>query len=255
LPVIRDSLKHRLNALLASRGFRVHRVPRPLNDRPEAWLRLSLELLAPYALAGCDPVYFVQIGANDGDMSDPISRLVREHGWRGALVEPQPEVFKALQQNYDGVGGLTFVNAAVDHRPGKRVLYTVAPDASLPEYVSGLASFNKNVILSHRTRAPGVEGFIREVEVECVTIDDVVARSALPRVDVLQIDVEGFDAEVLRMVDFGRMRPRLVSYEWKHLSRADYDDAAALLVRNGYQLAVAGADMLAVAGDLRACRR
>ena len=44
----------------------------------------------------------VQIGANDGEREDPVSRLLRNRRrWRGLLVEPLPRDFKQLVKNYE----------------------------------------------------------------------------------------------------------------------------------------------------------
>ena len=40
--------------------------------------------------------YFVQIGANDGTMADPLSDLIVRHGLKGLLVEPLPDFFQKL---------------------------------------------------------------------------------------------------------------------------------------------------------------
>src|SRR5580698_10060540 len=45
-------------------------------------------------------IFFLQIGAHDGLTKDPIAPLVRQHHWRGLLVEPQKQVFAQLIKNY-----------------------------------------------------------------------------------------------------------------------------------------------------------
>lgn len=41
---------------------------------------------------------FIQIGANDGKMNDPLYKpmLTRHHRWNGLLVEPQPKLYNKL---------------------------------------------------------------------------------------------------------------------------------------------------------------
>ena len=243
---IARTAKHTLRDALKRSGFRIHRIPRALNSSPGAALQFSYEILAPFALQGLDSVYFVQVGANDGSREDPIQSFIWSQGWQGALIEPQPEVFEALKKNYARSVGLTFINAALNHKPGRSTLYYIEPHPNLPDFAIGMASFDKGVILSHQRWIPNLKSHIKEVDVECVTFDMALERAKLPRVDVLQIDVEGFDAEIIKMFDFGRYRPRIVCYEWKHLTRTAYDAAARRLVDFGYQLAPAGADMFAV---------
>jgi hypothetical protein len=46
------------------------------------------------------PFFFIQIGAFDGQTSDPIHSWIRKERWQGIFVEPQPEPFQALRKNY-----------------------------------------------------------------------------------------------------------------------------------------------------------
>jgi hypothetical protein len=42
-------------------------------------------------------VFFLQVGANDGLMDDPIHFLVRKYGWCGVLLEPDRSFSSALK--------------------------------------------------------------------------------------------------------------------------------------------------------------
>ncbi|MGH3135686.1 MAG: FkbM family methyltransferase [Gaiellaceae bacterium] len=64
------------------------------------------------------------------------------------------------------------------------------------------------------------------VEVVCTTFADVLAEASY--VDLLQIDVEGYDLELLKLFGFGRITPPIVRFEHKHLSAGDLDDAVQL---------------------------
>jgi hypothetical protein len=57
--------------------------------------------------------FFIQIGAYDGRKGDPIYELVRVNRCSGILVEPQPDIFERLKQNYAGFSGLAFEQAAI----------------------------------------------------------------------------------------------------------------------------------------------
>ena len=52
-------------------------------------------------------MFVVQIGAYDGvsdvhrDM-DTVYDLITKRGWQGTLIEPNPEAFAQLKQNYAG---------------------------------------------------------------------------------------------------------------------------------------------------------
>jgi hypothetical protein len=57
--------------------------------------------------------FFIQIGAYDGRKDDPIYELVQRNRWSGILVEPQPDIFERLKQNYASFSGLAFEQAAI----------------------------------------------------------------------------------------------------------------------------------------------
>ena len=68
-------------------------------------------------------VFFLQVGANDGLLDDPIHYFVRSYGWRGILLEPVPGIFKRLKENYRTAKGLTFLNAALSQVDGRAAFY------------------------------------------------------------------------------------------------------------------------------------
>jgi hypothetical protein len=73
----------------------------------------------------------------------------------------------------------------------------------------------------------------------------LLAETGLRHVDLLQIDVEGWDYEILKMVDFTRMKPAIINYEHAHLNPDDWDAAVGLLVRNGYRVGIGQYDTVA----------
>src|SRR6266702_2735109 len=59
---------------------------------------------------------FIQIGSNDGISGDPLREfIVASAKWHGAFVEPVPQIFEKLRQNYSHLRGrkFTFFNVAI----------------------------------------------------------------------------------------------------------------------------------------------
>ncbi|HEX4872521.1 MAG TPA: FkbM family methyltransferase [Nevskiaceae bacterium] len=197
------------------------------------------------------PVFFVQIGANDGAMNDPLKRQIIARGWRGILVEPVPEIFERLRANHPGREGLIFENLAIAEQAGSAPFYSLRPEADpvaagLPPWYAGLGSFRREVILSHRDQIPDIEARLVRREVPCLRFDALCARHGIEHFDLLQIDTEGYDEQVLRQVDLARYRPRLVIYEHHHLSAADRRAAENRLAAAGYQCLRVHLDTLAL---------
>jgi FkbM family methyltransferase len=167
--------------------------------------------------------YFVQVGANDGVRDDDIRVYVERYKWDGVLVEPLVDVFERLKGNYEGVGGaLKFVNAAVVEKPGP-VDFWRHPTLSV---CSGLGV---------RTRLQS-RAAMQKVVVQGVALRSVLSRLAGLAVDLLQIDVEGYDGEVVRMIPDDLPFPRIVRYEHKHLSNEERFSVERFLKERGYTL-------------------
>mgnify|MGYP001296139908 CR=1 FL=1 len=66
-------------------------------------------------------------------------------------------------------------------------------------------------------------------------IKDLLAKHGIARPNLLQIDTEGFDFEVIKMIDWANP-PDLIHYETVHLSVSDRKAAWELLRANGYRL-------------------
>jgi len=94
-------------------------------------------------------VFFLQVGANDGLMDDPIHFLVRKYGWRDVLLEPDPQLFERLKENYSGVDGPILVNAALSPINGKTTFCRIRLDEKMPNWCALLGSV---AMLSFQTK-------------------------------------------------------------------------------------------------------
>jgi hypothetical protein len=64
------------------------------------------------------------------------------------------------------------------------------------------------------------------------------------KIDLLQIDVEGYDGELLVGIDFSKIKPRYIRYEDKHidtafkdnLTKVSSDDVISYLIESGYEV-------------------
>ncbi|MBC7367684.1 MAG: FkbM family methyltransferase [Undibacterium sp.] len=175
--------------------------------------------------------FFIQIGAHNGDMDDPIHRWAVQHRWRGILVEPQPGPFAQLKAGYAELGDrLVFENIAIDRAERTRPLYRVDPRwASTPEQ-TGLASFFPDRALA--TYA-ALNRLVSE-PVQCLPFPRLLARHRVTKIDLLQIDTEGFDFEIIKMLDFAQCPPAIIHFEHRHLSRTEYAACLRLLSAHGY---------------------
>jgi len=191
--------------------------------------------------------FFLEVGACDGVSHDPIYPLIEKHCLRGILVEPQPELFKALKTNYAAFDDsrFTFVNAAIAESDGRLPLYRIDSGTSGPGWLRGTASFDKKVILKQRALVSGLHTEVTFEMVQTITFRSLLEQTGVEHIDLLQIDAEGYDVVILRLFDVPSRKPAIVRFEHAHLSPQDYRGCLDLLVSLGYKLSLGFADTLA----------
>jgi FkbM family methyltransferase len=224
--------KQVIQRLATALGYQIERIrpsPHPVNV-----LEIGVHLL----LARRQSPFFVQIGANDGVAGDPLRKMILKYHLRGVLVEPNPAAFLRLVANYHGEPQLRFENVAIAPSQGTRTLYFPA-DKNENDI---LGSFDRNALTRRLSR--NVE--IREIQVTTLPFDSIVERSGEREVDLIQIDTEGYDFEVLKMIDFDRWLPAIVNFEHIHLTTDAYIQAVDLLISHGYRTVVHGVDTMGV---------
>jgi len=140
--------------------------------------------------------FFIEVGAND-----PVhlsqTCLLEQNGWEGILVEPQAECCTRLRQ----VRTRSKVIQAACGAPERRgkALFRVA-------------TRQDRSMLANQKPAEEVV-FTQTVEVDLVTLDDILAESGNPNLDFLSIDVEGGELDVLRGFNLAKHRPSLILVE------------------------------------------
>lgn len=214
------------------------RLPATLHDTPTSRAALFFRT---------EPmVTFVQIGAFDGLAGDPLRPLVHRYpGWRGVLVEPQPDVFARLTDNYAFAGArLRFVEAAIDCVAATRDLYRIPMEEigrlGLPDWAAELASFDRAHVQRRFPEARTVPH-----PVKTLTFADVAALLPQAQVDFIVLDVEGYEHAILKTIDFDRHQVRFLIFEHKHMDADVRARVGSLLADAGFQFKAFGRDTIA----------
>lgn len=211
-------------------------------------IRRFERLLAEYVKVN-PRMTFVQIGANDGILFDNLYHFVTEHRCKGLVVEPLSDYFERLSLNYRNYPQIKPVRAAVHPTLRQCSLYRVDPlhVSSLPSWTAGIASLDPE----HYKRVGIADRHIIEEMVESMPLMELLERHSIHHLDLLQIDTEGFDADVIAMIDFQRIRPAIIKYEHVNLDRDVQLETQALLKRNGYGCMLDANDTIAFLPDWR----
>lgn len=222
----------------------LHRRLVPVPERPIA------RVIAEYARAH-PTATFVQIGAHDGTQLDPLQDAIRTSGWTGVMVEPVPYVFDRLRANNVGNDRVSLANVAIADEDGTRDFHHLAQaeDGAVWKWYDALGSFRRDVVLSHRHLIPDIEDRLVTVPVPCRTFESLCREHGLEHVDVVQIDTEGYDREVLELIDLDRFGVGLVMFENLHLAADDHDACRRRLHDHGFETIADGMDTLALRRD------
>jgi hypothetical protein len=74
---------------------------------------------------------------------------------------------------------------------------------------------------------------------------NLLEKRGMTDVDIIQIDVEGFDGEVVKMLNFCKINPSIIQFEHEHLDNKSHVDVVRVLVSNGYLVVPSGENTVA----------
>ena len=136
--------------------------------------------------------FYIEVGANDG-IDQSYTYELEKMGWKGLLIEPSRKAFKNCIINRSeenefyncalvGYDGITAIRGDFDGHPmssigGKRL------------------NRKEQIIVPART----LNSILGELEIE--------------KIDLFSLDVEGFEAEVLRGFDLKKYKPKFIVIE------------------------------------------
>lgn len=195
------------------------------------------------AIARHSPFRFIQIGANDGVSFDSLYRYVTTTNCKGIVIEPIGIYFQELVKNYRNHPEIIPVNVAVHKSLKKANMYFVDPTTldEQPDWASGIGSLDPD---HHRNAGIVCDRLITEV-VQCVHLMDLIKTYELETVNYIQIDTEGYDSEIIAMIDFDVINPTLIRFEHIHLSDEQKRKCDEILTSQGFQLLLANGDTIA----------
>src|SRR5450759_317606 len=150
------------------------------------------------ALKHIEQGFYVDVGAQH-PVVDSVSKAFYEHGWRGIHIEPVPEYADLLRQDRPDE---TVLQLALSDKEGTLELN------ALPD--TGLSTFNDAYAHRHQKE----HGFnVRRIRVPTLTLTQVLQEHAGKDIHWLKIDVEGYEAQVLKGWDSKHIRPWIIVVE------------------------------------------
>jgi len=200
-------VKSNVRTFLRRMGYRIFRIgPYSLFD-VESFLYRHLEVHKTLA--------FLQIGANDGVMNDPIYQFNMDNKSvvSGFVLEPLPDIYEKLVVNYQFCPNIKPFNLAIHATESEMVLHRVKPTraAEVHEFARGIASFDETH-WEKTTLVPNAD-YMEQVKVKCVSFADFIKSNAIDKLDLLLLDTEGYDYQILMSIDFTHIKPKMIRFE------------------------------------------
>jgi FkbM family methyltransferase len=196
-------------------------------DNPTYYAQFYEDYILGYVFKDQKSGFYVDVGANDPDESS-VTKYFYLAGWRGINIEPIPELVEKLNKARPED---TNKGVAISDRPGQLTFYKGVK-------ASGLSTLSPKIAAAHR--AKGFE--FTTIRIPVTTLNAVLDEHAKdrPEITFMNVDVEGFEKQVLSGIDFKRYHPRVIMAE----STAPLTEVAthqvweSILIGNGYIFAM-----------------
>jgi FkbM family methyltransferase len=198
-------------------------------------------------------INFIQIGGNDGINDDPLHNFIvwNKAKVSGFILEPVQDYYRELEKNYGAFPNIKTLNVAIHNTETEMIINKVNPEsqAALPKSTKGIASFKKE----HHIHCKVPSEHIVEEKVNCISLENLVLQNNIKQVDLLQIDTEGYDAEIILNIDFKKFKPSIINFEYyvpNTMSKETFDAIIDILHVNGYEIWMEVNDITAYQRDL-----
>lgn len=169
------------------------------------------------------PKVILDLGSYTG--ISPLYFRLRYPQARILCVEPDPDNYARLCRNTDSLPGIERLCCAVASTSGPRKLYLS------PTQTCGHSLYQ-------------ADSPCRSVEVQCVTLDELIRRFRVTSIDILKFDVEGAEWEIFRNYSFPV--PVLCLIGELHLDPDDEKTFCRQFVDNGYDVSISKDDFVGV---------
>lgn len=152
--------------------------------------RVEIKVL-PY-LQDIEDGFFIEAGAADG-LFQSNTLILEDLGWKGILVEPS----QASCSRCEGTRTALIYNTALVSK------YYDKPRISGDFFFDGYMGSGAYSSVTRKVYKP--EKFpVFEVSVPACTLDFILTSQKIDRVDFLSLDVEGYEMEVIKGIDFNK---------------------------------------------------
>lgn len=153
--------------------------------------------------------FFIEAGANDGKTQSNTLLFERYRGWSGLLIEPIPELFDQCKRNRPFCKLYQAALVSRDYQQSSIKIHACGLMSTVVGSMGSAEAEANHIALGSKIQS--VQPYL--IEVPAKSLSDILDENGVEQVDLLSLDVEGFEAEALRGIDFDRHAPKYILVE------------------------------------------
>ena len=165
--------------------------------------------------------FFIEVGAHDGIFQSNTLNLEESLGWKGILIEPSLNAYLECIKNRPKSICINLALTSFEQYKKKDFVFgdfNSSPMSSVAANRSGFSKFeNFKNYLSGITKKK-----LRPVSTAPLQL--IIDKIGIDKVDFLSLDVEGFEYEVLKGVNFNKCRPKYILIEVREIQKKNIFD-------------------------------
>ncbi len=158
---------------------------------------------------------FIEVGGNDGKTQSNTYFLEKIKNWNGILVEGIPELYEKCkkERKKSSVYNYALVGRGFDND------YIEMEFANLMSVVSE-TSLNKKEHIKNGLECQNIKESYT-IKVPTITLQKLLDKNKIKEIDFFSLDVEGFELEVLKGIDFDKIK---INYILIEIQQKKYKD-------------------------------
>ena len=202
-------------------------------------------------------IQVVQIGAMDGVNFDDTRGFLDMYKWKSLLVEPIPEIYAELKENFKDRTNYIFEQSAITETDGEVEMLTVPmsviEEENLHMGYKGMSAVYplKNGFGSDYSRDIYVrDNLAINIKVNSLTFNSLLSKHNIKNFDILICDAEGYDYKILEQINFNKYKPKFIRLEYINLTEEEQKLTKNILEKNNYFVEINGQDIDAIHYDI-----
>jgi FkbM family methyltransferase len=160
--------------------------------------------------------FFIEAGANDGITYSNTLYFEKYYKWNGILVEPIPQLAKQCRINRPkciveqyALVSLDFIESHIEMKYCNHM-----------SLVKGaMSEEEENIHIAKGAKIQDVEPFT--LKVPAINLSSIIEKHTDRNIDFLSLDVEGYELNALKGIDFDKHKPSLMLIEARYRSEID----------------------------------